>query len=521
MDFTNPLTLYLSIVGGLLALVLLILLVRFFVKPSPARDSFRMAVPFFLKARRNKKHHVFLGVSVHSRYLAAQILKEWKQEKKKKDQGGILMVNLSNSFDKTAERKMQEELGSRRIKLVGGSVPNADAPSLAKAVGLEKLQPWLSNERTSLYLFSDDKEENARLLTLTADDASIKAKVFHYASTPSEIDTLVAFFGHRVRSINPHQMAFSHIKLNCPQLMPVNFVSKAVDAQGKPLGYVEDGLHAWIVGFGHTGQEALRFLYEFGCFAGKDYRRAPTSFTVYDPDLDRQAGAFLQSAPFLKADDAFRWMAEPAGTVRFWQAFENDEKVNYVVVAVDEGPRNIELGVGLLQAALRCGRDLSRLAILVRNVKDNRQVRELIDFSNKAYCPEGTKVLYGFGDVRTIWNADVISGRKLKKASHTNPEEWEKRKASLSGSGIPERMQLRRLQAEDISRVLYAPTLKALAPEGEPGKELMKHLSAQEHLHWMSALAVTGYVNGPLDELRRQHPKMVPYPDIPDEKVKG
>ena len=71
----------------------------------------------------------------------------------------------------------------------------------------------------------------------------------------------------------------------------------------------------------------------------------------------------------------------------------------------------------------------------------------------------------------------------------------------------------------DISRALYAPTLLSFAPAaGEPDAARMEYLLAQEHLHWKNALELIGYTDGPLDELNKKHPGLVPYPDITDER---
>ena len=85
MDPTNPLHLILAIIAALALLALIIGIIVFLVKPSSRRDSFRLAVPLHLVSRKNKKNHIFLGISEYSRLLAAQILQEWKKEKNKKE----------------------------------------------------------------------------------------------------------------------------------------------------------------------------------------------------------------------------------------------------------------------------------------------------------------------------------------------------------------------------------------------------------------------------------------------------
>ena len=504
MDLSNPLTLILSIAAALAILALTIWLLVFLTRPSAGRDVLRMAIPLNCLARRNRQNHVFLGFTLNSRRLASQILQEWKKEKRKKNQGYLVFVDLNPRFNKSAERDLRSQLGSTRIVVLNGNLVKTDGASLAASLHLRGLQPWLANPRTSLYLFSEKREENLALLSLTSADRKIKAKVFYYAPDPNGLDALIVWTGRRVRLLNPYQMTYMYVKQNRPEWMPIQYVNKALDKEGRPAGYVLDGLHAGVIGFGNAGQEALRFLYEFGCFVGKDGQKAPMSIDVFDPDISRHVGTFLQSAPALKGEEALRWHAYSTGSAEFWDAFEKDSRLNYLIVAMDDGPRNIETGIALLASAARTGKDLSRMLILVGNGSDKREYRDLLDTYNAVYCPSGVKVLHSIGLPDQIWNADVISGRRFKKAallyneqqvSLGKEEPWEERKRRLgetAGHSPRSLMELQRLQALDISHALFASTLLSLTPEGIQDEDNARYLLAQEQLHRSCALAVMG-----------------------------
>lgn len=520
MDLTNPLHLILTIFVGLAVLALIIGLIVFLVKPSQRRDDLTLAVPLHFIGRKNRKHHVFVGISAYSKLLAAHLLRDWETEKKKSDQGRILFVNLSDRFNPLAERQLRAELNSRRVRMFHATP--------TEALSLRGLRPWLANKRTSLYLFAESQKENALLLTQATADPAIQAKIFYYSAEPNGFDALVAATGSRVRTLNPHQMAFRHLTLQCPQLMPFNYVKRAVDANGEPLGYVTEGLKALVIGFGNTGQEAVRFLYEYGCFVGKDLNRAPLSVRVYDPLLDDQLGFFLESAPQMKGDKAFTWCAESAGSVAFWEEFAQAH-YNYIVVAMDDGPKNLQMGVSLLQAAARAGQDLSSMLILMRYWHETAKTREIAKSYNEAF---GASVLHCFGNTQDIWTSDVISGRRLKNVAQLFDENrkalgidetWDERKERLSRPGkdhLRNQLQLRREQAMDVARAVYLPTFFAFAPKGQPNSDQMQYLAALEHLHWMHALAVMGYSDGPLDELTKHHPDMRPYTELQSDKYK-
>ena len=102
-----------------------------------------------------------------------------------------------------------------------------------------------------------------------------------------------------------------------------------------------------IVGFGESGQEAMRFLLEYGSFIGKDLNAAPSTITVYDENLEKNRGHFLHLAPALKDDARLRWHTEPAGTEAFWEQYDKllDQGLRYMVVAMDKGTRNVSLAI--------------------------------------------------------------------------------------------------------------------------------------------------------------------------------
>lgn len=197
---------------------------------------------------------------------------------------------------------------------------------------------------------------------------------------------------------------------------------------------------------------------------------------------------------------------------------------------MDDGPQNLYLGVSLLQAAARAGQDLSSMLILTRCWQENSKTREITASYNEAY---GAPVLHCFGNTQDIWTADVISGRRLKNVAQLfnenqkiigNKETWDQRKERLSQPGkdhLRNQLQLRREQAMDVERAVYLPTFFAFVPKGQPDTVQLRYLSALEHLHWMNALAVMGYSDGPLNELTKHHPDMCPFGELQNDKYKN
>ena len=377
------------------------------------------------KASRNRKNHIFLGLSPYSKLLAKSILQEWEGSSHK-GKGEIIFVEfpsadahhselsigelVSSIFGHKKELTLEEELGSEHFVLLKGHRPSGDGDNMCHAIGLDKLDKWLQNPRTSLYILNQDEQENFELLKTLARDKSVQAKGFFYTHEPDSFFSLFAHMGKRLRVLDSHYLSFMQIKLRRPEVLPVNYVDIATDKDGAPLGYVKDGLKSMIVGFGESGQEALRYLLEFGSFIGKDLEAAPSSITVYDDNLEKNRGHFLHLAPALKGDKRLRWRAETAGTDAFWEQYDAmlDEGLRYMVIAMDKGNRNVSLAIHLLQRAAQKGMDLRKMIILVRIWRSDPNIEEL----QSGLCTRGCA---GYPHFRT-------HGDHLETGCHQRPQ---------------------------------------------------------------------------------------------------
>ena len=526
------------------------------------------------KARRNCKNHIFLGLDTHSKVFAKTILAEWNASKDHSDQGEVLLVEfpesdhhrselsigelISNIFGRQKEISLENQLGCSQFVLLKGRMPHGEpAKNLCEAIGLEKLAPWLENSRTTLYLISPNEEDNVTLLKYLSTDLSVKAKIMCYSRRVNSYTSLLATMGDRIRILNLPEMSFNEIRQNRPQLHPIRFADIARDAKGQPLGYVKSACTSMLIGFGETGQEALRYLYEFGSFIGKDMQPIPNTFKVYDPLIDTLKGDFLNRTPALRYDANIEWSPSSVGTSQFWLEFAMTlPSLTYVVISVGKSERNVEIAVQLLQEASRYGKDLSRLCVLVSAHQADSQMLSLIDFYNRSYCPEGISVIHPIGLPDHLWNLDVVSGKSLKKrAIETMPvgaagqnaaDRWKERSRTIrsrGGNQLLNRQELLRKQSGDIGRSLYAPTLVQLCPDyilekvtdipdvldpqnpvhfygSKKDYQVMEYLAAGEHLHWMTALEAAGYIDGAgkQDELNKKMLNLVSYQELPDEE---
>ena len=522
------------------------------------------------QASSDRKNHIFIGVTPNAKLLAKSILKEWESKKDRDGLGKVIFIDLpskdgihaeislgdifANLTSRRKELTLDEELGSDRFVLFKGLRPigEREQGDLVKVIGLRRLRPWFRNRRTSIYLLGEE-QENMRILDLLLADTEVKAKVFCLAERMNDAHSMYSAARGRVHLIDTHLLAVQQIKFRKPELHPIHFVEVARDPEGKPLGYVSSGFHAMHVGFRETGQEALRFLYEFGSFVGKDRQRVPTSFDVFDDDLESYRGDFLNRYPGLRSDKAVIWNEGTLGSDRFWQRYaEILDTLNYVVIATGNPDRNVELAVRLIHTAARAGKDMSRFLILVRVERLDERVKGLLDFFNRIYHPGGDPVLRPFGVAEEIWNLTTISGKGMKEKAarfyatyqHAigGSDTWDSRKKRLSdrkGRSMANVMELIRRQGQDLSCSAFMPTLQALAgpdlgpaaaripsvfdhghyPDKGPDFVHLEYLAIQSHLRWTASHLSNGYTLGERDELLLRIPDLLPYDEVADNKV--
>lgn len=518
-------------------------------------------------AMRDRKNHIFLGISRSAKILAKSILEDWAAEKDASDQGYLIFVDIPSAESVHAEisfgdiftslvsrRKevgLDEELGSDRFVLLKGHAPaSGRGEDLADAVGLPRLRPWFHNARTSVYFLLDDEEENRLMVADLSQDPAVQAKVFCRVDRRDGYNSIYTATQNRLRLVDFHYLCVQDLKFERPELHPVHFVDIARDRKGRPLGYVDGEFHALLVGFDTTGQEAMRFLYEFGAFVGKDGRRIPTTIDIFGDGLEVARGGFLNRFPGLREDRSVVWNGDSVGSDGFWRRCEAlVDKLNYVIVALGSAQRNIELSIQLLQLSARLGKDFSRMVILTRVDVADRRLQGLLDFYNRTYYPGGHPVIRPFGMSEAVWTLPSITGKDLKdqatrfydasQRSEGKTGTWESRRESLlagSDQRLRNRMALLRQQGQDLSRSAFIPTLRELAgpevekeaariplvfegvhfPEKGTVADILEHLAAQEHLRSNCYHLSGGYVSGEPDELLRRVPQLKDYVEVND-----
>lgn len=544
--FREPFLLLSYLTIFVLAILFTISLV-FLIVPRGLKDTIRLSLRQRRSTKKNHKLHVFLGDNPAARMLARSIRDTAPEDEllfihfpdPDEEAEGELSIGemLHTMFSRRTERSLADILGYDHFMFIRGRLPEAACEAgFAQAVGVPILDSLLNSKRTHVYILSENEEHNFRFLQLLVAKKSILAKVYCFNSDVNNYTALYANVHPRVRLLNWQELIFTQVKRQEPELMPVEAAAIAHDAQGNSLGYTTEPFNAMIVGFGATGQEALRFIHEFGSFVGKDLRPQQNNYHVIDPHIEELKGEFLSRTPAFRYDANVTWTSYSTGSERFWLDYAMLlPNLNYVVVCIDTGHRNVEIAVRLLQDAARFGKDLSRFKILVKASVEDSQLPSMIAFYNRNFCPEGVSVIYPFGLPEKVWNLDVVTGRELKaeairfhdvacEVTHQEVETWDARSERIrkgDGLALAKHRELHRRQLVDIDACLYSRTLSKLAGGVVPDEnsELMQVLAASVQQYWVNALAVQGYILGlETDELNRRLPGLLSYVDLSPEE---
>lgn len=285
-----------------------------------------------------------------------------------------------------------------------------------------------------VFFLSDDRDRNIleaktfiRLLGETPNLSGISRTIYcanRREGVTSIIEDKYTDTANRlyVKVIDDSRLAIDCLR-NDVSAHPVNFVE--IDRETCP-GAVSSPFCALIVGFGESGRDALRFLYEFGAFVdakqliGQDGKpghtaRSPFECHIVDPDIAALGTPFRDNAPDLFSDNKavsdstlIRMHACSDMSQEFYDLLAGiASRLNYVVVAAGDDEVNITIAVRILRTVRRLRGSLDRFAIFVRAYGKGRfsHMRGIVDYYNDLY---GGPYLRIFGSSGEIYTYDAV-----------------------------------------------------------------------------------------------------------------
>ncbi len=509
-----------SLVHFLAAFVSLLFVIKHFGYNMVARLHLWMTTH---NTRKVEKLYMFWGMNEPSYYLAKDI--------EDKDKGNsILFVKTADEeettgnisginrlFDflslKNKELDKLKELGclsttafSRLSKCEINDEDRKNGCSVFKKhLGLRRVVKLINKTTSELHIFflGEDEESNITATSNICCDTDLinfatgnrKVTIYCHARHDSinrVVEDAQSNGNIEVRIVDSAHGCIKEMMSN-EEYHPINFVD--IDTASN-IGTATSQFTSLIVGFGETGRDAARFLYEFGAFVSKDstedddepgktnnvkVRRSPFKCHVVDNNMQTIKQRFLATAPTLRAGDnnamiefhQFDVMSE-----QFHDLLQaNCNSLNYVVVALKDDELAISTAVSIFNFIRSNRKDLSKLKIFVRchNSVYEQHMKSIADHYNQVRFAEHTvenNHIVIYGSVETLYTYDQIikngfeedgktynhayceaSGNKGKKDVWETRHDFLINKNSLDGYS-----ELRRKETQDTANAYHALT---------------------------------------------------------------
>ena len=369
---------------------------------------------------------------------------------------------------------------------------------------LEKLKE-VRNAELHVFLLSEDRDSNVRSVPVLTKDSLIacpnyKTTIYCHARRDG-VNRIVEDLGlanesrTEVRIIDSSHLAIEQLKRQVGN-HPVEFVNVNPLGSDNP-GTVSSPFVSLLMGFGETGEEALKFLYEYSAFVNEKASseksfRSPFCCYVVDKNMRNQEGHFISEIPgalYKKCDEE-----RDSATIKFYpydycsDAFYTQvlgkiaDTLNYVVIALGDDEQNMTVAVEILRYVRKKRADLNNFRIYVRAYEKGSftHLKEIAKHYNMRLGKDESdlhETIVLFGQSENLYSYELVvkdlfkeAGRQYYEAYRSllidpgNDEgTWEERqKNTMKPKGTTtkwERMnKIRRKESQDLSNALHAQT---------------------------------------------------------------
>lgn len=298
----------------------------------------------------------------------------------------------------------------------------------------------------NLFFFSTDRDKNVLNSKIMADnlekDLRLKAvaKTIFCSSRQDSVTSIIEdryISQIRIKILDDSRLALKEL-IRKPEFHPIRFVD--IDTQENP-GAIDSKFTSLIIGFGETGRDAFRFLYEFGAFLNKESLeidgkkssvRSPFECHIVDPGIQATKNNFIANAPSIfkhpipgdKNDIIFHEFDHTSEGF-FKMLEEISGSLNYVVVATGDDERNITIAKTILDyiRRKRGTNDLNHFKIFVRTYEKESfsHLDSIVNYTRNLFREEDSvkDYLVVFGKKEDIYTFElVIDDRETVEAGN-------------------------------------------------------------------------------------------------------
>ena len=432
-------------------------------------------------------------------------------------------------------------------------------PDVCNQLGLNDLLYFLNDSSCKVYLLDDSEQKNlhcTEILYRSGCRAEIFCRACREGVNSMYEEAMTTTPQIKVHLVDSSYLAVRNIK-NCPELLPVQFVDKGTDAEGRCEAWVKSPFHAAILGFGETGREALAFLYEHGSFIGQDFQRSGFSCAVYDEHMESLEQAYLRRFPGMNAKAGIEFLDYRVGGNEFWN--DMDKRIadlNYVVICLGDDRLNLRIAIDLAEYAVRSGKNLARNFVILISQQDPTEL-DKVTLAHYNTIGRYHECIKPFGTLETVWTYDNITNESLEArakayyAGYSRAEgkvvdaeaNWQKREEEIRLAADYELYAKRvRQRSQDYANCFHMATKRALmGPEiydcrkeiaqaipsdfaktpvhytgNDPHVEkVLKYLAVLEHIRWEASHVALGYTPSTVtNEVLKTHACIVSYDDL-------
>ena len=455
---------------------------------------------------------------------------------------GALLFNSSRSFDNPILKHSIDDVFKVFQALDFSWIVRMPLQNLLRNSATRKNKKF-NGSKVEFFFLSDEEKDNLIVVTVLQ---KIQKKQIDYKNFSFNCYCHARKSQNNAAMLNEGALAFKVHIIDTSNLAvldlkrdnrfhPVNFVEKDTNT-----GTVKSAFTGMVIGFGETGRDAFRFLYEFSSFT-KDNQGNPSAKKIHviDKDIDDLKAEFLEEAPVLKNNSEIEWWnVKSTHSAGYWDKLKSViQELNYIVISVKDDEEAVGIVTSIFEYAYRYRNNLNRFKIFVRLRNSMRE-----DFLRKH--KEFFNVIVPFGSVmdafsyetinkdvlekaakRFKYRYDILYGAKFDAIENGNEEEYadeawlKRRKVYLEETDAVKRkeseIKIWYQEEQDRSNVWHIYTKIALVNEDvtpeslqlDFNKQLLQNLSDCEHLRWNAKMELLGFEPATSEDIKKEEEK--------------
>ena len=427
---------------------------------------FYASIKLWLVSRINLFHHsniyIFWGWNQQSKLLADSIR---KHHEKDSDYWIVIAepnqlvysedtISIQDSLKKIFTYKrftLQESVRSHTLVAIANSdLPNSshnmhfpllEQNDILVQIGLESVVRLVTKDKpkTHFFFLSDKEDYNVACVSYFSNESiNSKGNVTYYCRARKNdlyktIEDLSTKKDMTIELIDTSHLSIEALKRD-PLQHPVNLVT--IDENNPTT--VSDDFVSLIIGFDSTGRDALRFMYEYGCFVDSSSTnnhvyRSPFHCTIVDKDIATKVTPFKIASPLaVKAENK-----DGTPLLSFLECDYNSEdfynkallpvvnNVNAIFIAVGNNKEGATLCIHILKYIRQHRPKLDKLRIYVR-CYSTEQV-ELVEQMTKHYnegCDPSQDIIVPFGKETVLFSYEQIVDTKFREKGKVYQEAY-------------------------------------------------------------------------------------------------